>query len=444
VIDGVLIDEDALADPAPGGLAPAAFPPPDGLADRDALEARLRDLEAKFSKGEAANKQKKFDDSLKPTLKWSAELQSDAAWFSQSPLNRETVGDAQDAFGFRRARIAAMGNFMENVEYRMEFDFAQAGRPSFLDNWVAFHSVPLAGNVKVGHFFEPFSLERLTSNRFGTFMERSLADLFAPARNLGVSAYDTSEDERVTWAAGAFRSISDNFGDDFGDNGGWAGTGRVSWLPWYDDESDGRYLLHVAAAYSFRSLAERSVTFREAPEIRVSALGVGDIPPFVDTGSIPARSFQLFGAEAALVYGPLSVQSEYMYVPVDRIDGPNPTFQAMYVYGSYFLTGENRQYRRSTGTFDRMSPKTNVLMPSHAPGAARGCGAWEVATRWSSINLTDSGISGGRLNDITLGVNWYLNPYTRIMWNYIHPILDKPTFGTSTADIYAMRVQFDF
>jgi phosphate-selective porin OprO/OprP len=67
-----------------------------------------------------------------------------------------------------------------------------------------------------------------------------------------------------------------------------------------------------------------------------------------------------------------------------------------------------------------------------------------VATRWSSINLTDSGISGGRLNDITLGVNWYLNPYTRIMWNYIHPILDKPTFGTSTADIYAMRVQFDF
>jgi phosphate-selective porin OprO and OprP len=32
----------------------------------------------------------------------------------------------------------------------------------------------------------------------------------------------------------------------------------------------------------------------------------------------------------------------------------------------------------------------------------------------------DAGITGGILNDITLGVNWYLNPIVRVMFNYVH------------------------
>ena len=39
--------------------------------------------------------------------------------------------------------------------------------------------VAIFGNVRVGHFFEPFSLARLTSNRYQTFMERPLLDAFA-------------------------------------------------------------------------------------------------------------------------------------------------------------------------------------------------------------------------------------------------------------------------
>jgi phosphate-selective porin OprO/OprP len=442
--DGTLLSVEQATPATPIAIDSLPLPSESESSAESELEARVRELEAKFNGLQAADKKKKLADSLKPTLKWSGELQADAAWFQQSPLNRETVGDAQDAFGFRRARIAALGEFMENVTYRMEYDFAQAGRPSFLDNWVNFQTGTRLGNVKVGHFFEPFSLERLTSNRYGTFMERSLPDLFAPARNLGVSAYDTAANEQMTWAIGAFRTMSDNFGNDFGDNGGWSGTGRVTWLPWYDEESDGACLLHLAAAYSYRSITERTVAFREPPEIRVSSLGVGDIPPFVNTGNIPARSFQLFGTEAALVYGPWSVQSEYMYVPVDRLNGPNVHFQAMYLYTSFFVTGEHRQYRRSTATFDRISPKTYVLKPPGDAGPPKGWGAWELAARWSYINLTDRDIPGGRLNDITFGVNWYLNPYTRFMWNYIHPILDKPGFGTSTADVFAMRMQFDF
>ena len=43
----------------------------------------------------------------------------------------------------------------------------------------------------------------------------------------------------------------------------------------------------------------------------------GSVPNFVDTGSILANDFQLFGTEAALVYGPLSLQAEWMASNVD-------------------------------------------------------------------------------------------------------------------------------
>ena len=112
-------------------------------------------------------------------------------------------------------------------------DFALAGRPSFLDVWTGLRDVPYLGRVRVGHFFEPFSLERYTPNRFTTFMERALPDQpFAPVRNLGVMANDTYLDERGTWAVGFFRSDSDVFGDDVGDEFEHALTGRLTYLPW--------------------------------------------------------------------------------------------------------------------------------------------------------------------------------------------------------------------
>jgi phosphate-selective porin OprO/OprP len=67
-----------------------------------------------------------------------------------------------------------------------------------------------------------------------------------------------------------------------------------------------------------------------------------------------------------------------------------------------------------------------------------------VAARISSLDL-DDGIDGGRLDDLTLGVNWYLNPNTRVMLDYIRAGLD-PAGGGADGDtsILAFRVQFAF
>jgi phosphate-selective porin len=48
---------------------------------------------------------------------------------------------------------------------------------------------------------------------------------------------------------------------------------------------------------------------------------------------------------------------------------------------------------------------------------------------------------GGRLAELTLGMNWWLNDYTRIMFNYLHVVPVDPNFGPSWADEYVVRCE---
>ena len=111
----------------------------------------------------------------------------------------------------------------------------------------------------------------------------------------------------------------------------------------------------------------------------------------------------------------------------------DPDFWGAYVQASYFLTGEHRPYKTSNGTFDKVKPLKNY-------GKEGGPGAWELAARYSYLNLNDAGVDGGRLRDLTLGLNWYLNPNLRIMWNYIFA---DPSDG-GDVDVFQMRFQLAF
>jgi phosphate-selective porin OprO/OprP len=138
----------------------------------------------------------------------------------------------------------------------------------------------------------------------------------------------------------------------------------------------------------------------------------------------------------------LYAQSEVFYAVVDQIAGPRLAFSGAYAQAGYFLTGETRPYNRAAGTFGR-------VVPIAAFGPC-GQGAWEVAARWSYIDLNDENIQGGKLNDATVGLNWYLNRYTKFQFNYIHAFLDSssaengPIVDDSNADIIAFRAQLDF
>ena len=90
-----------------------------------------------------------------------------------------------------------------------------------------------------------------------------------------------------------------------------------------------------------------------------------------------------------------------------------------------------------------MTPRTNVFDRTAGSGWT-GCGAIELAVRWAYIDLNDRGVEGGRIEEMTYGVNWYLNPYTKIVMNYVRPTLFDPVTDKSKAELYVVRFQFEF
>jgi phosphate-selective porin OprO/OprP len=167
-------------------------------------------------------------------------------------------------------------------------------------------------------------------------------------------------------------------------------------------------------------------------------------PFFVDTGLMfRVHDVQTFGFETLLVHGPLSFQAEAMAASVDQV-GQRSLFHGNYSQVGYFLTGEHRPYDRKAAVVDR-------IIPNQSFGKG-GAGAWEVAARFSHIDLTDDAIIGGRMDNLTFGVNWFINPYVKWEFNYVrswndgrdhHPVLSD-VYASSDINAFGTRVQADF
>jgi len=369
-------------------------------------------------------------------VKLGGRLMLDAGWVGGPDLEGDLGQDHEDWVDVRRARLYAAGQLTKTIDFKLQFDFAD-GDADLKDAYLKFKKVPFLGNITVGHFKEPFSLEELTSSKYITFMERALPNVFSPGRNVGIMAHNAILNQRVTWAVGLFSPHSDDYGDADAD-GTAALTARVTALPWY--ENKGERLLHVGFAYSYRNY-EDAVRLRARPEAHIANR-------FVDLGNIDYDQWNLFGAEAALVFGPFSIQSEFIAADCQTGDDHalrEPHFWGTTVQASYFLTGEHRAYKTSAGCFDRVKPRKNFREDG-------GWGAWEIAGRWSYLDLNNGGLHAnhpGTMSNWSVGLNWYLNPNVRIMWNYIRSNVDGTNFAAGNgvngdADIFMMRMQLDF
>ena len=383
-----------------------------------------------------------------PSVNVGGVFQADVGWFSQSTANRLSVGDLEDGANFRRARLHAFGALAEQMDYRLQMDFAFFGRPSFTDVYFDVKQIPGLGNIRVGQWKQWVGLEEITSFRFNPFFERASIFLFNPFRRIGIGTYDWSADEKFTWQTSIFRAGQDQFGGDIGDNNGWGGTLRGTANPIYDH--DGAEVLHLGVAYHPQFPTDQRLRFGafggNSPEfgLFVGQPGTASFrgtPSFVDTGVLLANTNHLLGGEFAWVRGPFSVQAEANVEFVDQVREGPLWFWGGYLYATWFLTGEHRVYNRRFGSFDQIRPRANFNPWSD--GNWRG-GALELAARLSYIDLTDGQVQGGTLTDVTLSVNWYLNTNVRLSFNYIHAMLNRPPHGQSHADIFALRAQVEW
>lgn len=334
-------------------------------------------------------------------------------------------GSEDDAVEIRRGRLFLAGDIHGNMEYKWQVDFAggASDAPDFKDFYLGLKQTPV-GKLRAGQFKEPFSLEELTSSNYISTMERSSMNALVPARNVGVQLSDANEAETLNWAVGAFW-------DDGSDTGSFSGTGetnvtaRVSGALWNRDE--GRDVLHLGG--NVRAQQDSGGT------LRYRSRGPTAIPSAqaVDTGAFASDGAESFGAEAAWVRGPLSLQGEYVLTMADVQGGSDADFDGWYGLVSYFLTGESRPYKGSSGSFSRVKPRKDY---------GEGGGAWELVGRVGALDLEDGSIAGGEMEDLTLGTNWYLSPNSRLMFNWIHMELDGSADGDM--DVFSVRWALDF
>jgi phosphate-selective porin OprO/OprP len=175
---------------------------------------------------------------------------------------------------------------------------------------------------------------------------------------------------------------------------------------------------------------------------------------WLDTGRIAGADwYQVLGLEAIYNLGPLQIVGEYQATWMQRDSntvgtGPDLFFNGAYVYIAYMLTGEHVPYTRSTGTIDRVRPFRNFRLFSRDDPDDCGWGAFQVALRYSYLDLTDEDIAGGEQNNLTLGLVWYFNSHASLQLNAVYGDIENRadvggfTSGHFTALGTRLRVDF--
>ena len=338
------------------------------------------------------------------------------------PDNFENAGSE-----VRRVRLFSSGTMYQNVEYKLQLDFANKD-VSWKDIFIQLNKLPLIkGSLRIGHFKEPLRLEVLTSSKYITFMERSLSNTFLPERNSGVM-YNTNIANKISLQAGVF-SNGYNFGNELW-NYNININGRITYLAINNENQ----LLHLGLASSKRKSSNHTYGFSTRAE---NHLGTKLLQPeFTDVDET-----NILGAEIAYVRNRLSLQGEYLRTTVSltpemEIHSTEYELNGYYGQVSYFLTGESRPYKSSYAGFNRVKPNNNY--------GSNGKGSIELVARISKMDLSNAGM--GILDSKTIGVNWYLNPNTRVMFNYVMgELAESDEFGIITPEnSVMMRVQLDF
>ena len=339
-------------------------------------------------------------------------------WPSPDSGIEEQVGSLDDFAGgeIRGLRFGAVGtlNFKRPWVYTLfaatnafdrGFDSTATDNFSFLDYRL---DIPLwrRSALSIGKQKEPISMERIMSLAYLPMQERaSVSDALLPSRNVGIVLNGTLAGDRVTYAGGVFNDWFD--ADEKLDESATQFVGRVTGLPWLSEDEGS--LFHVGLGLR-RTDAKPGLRFRTEPEFNNS-------PDFVDTGLFEAADAMTYSLELTARRGPVWLGGEYLQTDVSAPAQGDPTFSGFHVTASWVATGEMRGYNKRSGTLGRV--------PIAKPVNRGGWGAWELSARWSDLDLTDGAIQGGEMRILSLGVNWWLTPWSEFSINYRDIRLDR-------------------
>ncbi|RUL71003.1 OprO/OprP family phosphate-selective porin [Dyella choica] len=261
------------------------------------------------------------------------------------------------------------------------------------------------GALRFGQSKTPVSLEGVTTSTQTTFIELALPSQ-AVYENRRVGADWAIQHAHWLASLGYYgKSL-------IGKNRGHTLAARVAWVPIHEATT----VLHLGVAASeehpyglVNALGVQqpaTASFKATPEAGLTGVNL------VSSGTLGGVShINRLGLEEVWIDGPWSVQGEYLRAQTSfELPKPHYDLDGYYLFGSWVLTGESRQYH--DGNVSNVIP-------------ARAWGALELALRYSELNLNDGRVLGGREHDWTAGANWYIGSHLRLQANYIRAFSNR-------------------
>jgi phosphate-selective porin OprO/OprP len=393
-----------------------------------------------------------------------------ASYMQKDNLGSSVVGrDLNDGTNFRRARFGIDGKLFQDFGYSLLYEFGGSGAEDsgrIHEAYFQYTGLDFA-TIKLGAMEPNIGLAAASSTSAIPLMERpSSAEI---ARNVaagdGRSALQIQANTTVgdgdsgvsanLFGATALTGATVGAAQGFGEQQAW--IGRIAVAPslanGFQAHLGGniQYVFHPSDVTGGTN-PRYPVQLRDRPELRV------DGTRLIDTGAIDTNHITVYGGEAAVGFSSFLVEGEYFKFDFDRRQSgatplADPDFDGWYVQGSWVLTGEKRKYNGKEARFDGPKPAFNFN-----PGAGTG-GAGEIAARYSTVNLNfregaagaatpTGGVRGGEQEIWSAGVNWYLNPTLRMMFDYQHVDVERlNSAGVQIGQDYdtvAMRAQLSF
>jgi len=345
-------------------------------------------------------------------------LQVDGSTYSEG---RSKLGGGTEA---RRMRFRMSGTVERDWGYKFEINFDPGGTTEITDSWIQYKGWGKT-TATVGHQKVPFGLQTMTSSNHQVFQERALADAFIDSsatgrRRMGVVATDWGDHYHAS--AGLF---GEGLDDDGKTNEDWGVAGRFVAAPIAEPDQ----VLAFGGSVYHRDLSPNSgLRFAARPESHIAGTKL------VDTGVMAgADSVTMANAEATLVNGRFHAQGEVFDVRVDRRGMRTAAFSGYYGQVSWFLTDDSRSYSLKAAKYGRIKPKEED-------------GALELAARYSMIDVSSRDVRGGRQEDVTVGLNWWMNPSMSMRFNYvyIHALETAQRLGLKSASEHAGALQMRF
>lgn len=352
--------------------------------------------------------------------RFGGRIHLDGNVFIDDQDDADGIGDQATDLFFRRARLILEGKAY-GWTYKFENDFAaqdDSEGSGFRELWIGTRLG--SANLRVGQAKPYRGMEELTSSNEISFMERPFAssNVIYGNRQFLTGVFLDGAGSHWGWGLSGYNLR--NGADSEDETDGVGASGRAYWAPLISESQ----VLHIGASASLDNPANGKA---------VAASGAryaGRSGPSASLGLSTVDEQASYGLEFAGKAGPVYAQVEYALASFGQDAASDLDLRTGYVQVSWMLTGETRPYDVKKGVFK--SPKLRAES-----------GAWELKLRYDYVE-TDGAATEREVTQASAGLNWYLNPSVRMMFEYSHGE-NEPEGGDSiSGDVLTTRLQFAF